>query len=306
MIAADLVAQVRSLLLGSLTTEVNLLDGAYDPSDNRLHFKYSKRSLAPGTILSVGLNTFYVLEVGSSGVDAVVLPSYDGGPDVAAPDQSVVFIKPRLTTWAAFREIQSEARSLSSPINGLYWPKTLEGPVDWANGVYDLPTDFGAPIKLTRSRYKFSGESAWATLGDAEYQVERNAVRVNATPPGAIAVEFTFAMPFDLPTDLDSDLVPLGIDDTYADILAMGAAATLVSSFEGRRVQPSSQGDTRRAEEVSLGGSAALARAWRALQKQAIDQEHARLLGTYGYQMALPSGGERAPWSSASARVGSW
>jgi hypothetical protein len=83
----------------------------------------------------------------------------------------------------------------------------------------------------------------------------------------------------------------------------MGAAATLVRAFEGRRVQPNSQGDTRRSEEVSVGSSSALSRQWRAEQKMAIDQEHARLLATYGYQMVLPSGDERAPWYSAGARV---
>lgn len=303
MNAGDLVAQVRSMLFGALGTDMNLLDGAYDPSDNRIRFKYAKRSLAVGATLSVGLNTFYVLEVASTGLEALILPRYDGGPDVAVPDGTPVYIKPRMTAWAGFRELQSEARSLSSPLNGLYWPKVLAGPVDWSNGVYPLPDDFGDPIRLVRSRYKFSGETAYATMGDTEFQVERRAVRANATSPAAISVEFTFAMPFDIPLDLDTELDTLGINNAYADIMAMGAAATLVRAFEGRRVQPNSQGDTRRSEEVSVGSSSALARQWRAEQKMAIDQEYARLIGTYGYQMALPFGDERAPWASQSARV---
>jgi hypothetical protein len=294
VIVADLVSTVRSLLLGSLGAEATLLDGPYDPADDRLRFKYPKRGIAPGVVLSAGLNTFYVLETASQGAEAVVLSRFDGGPDLPLPDRQVVMIRPRITSWASFREIRTEARSLSSPLNGLFWPKVLAGPVDWSNGVYPLPDDFGTPLRLVRSRYKFSGETAYGTLGDAEYQVERNAIRVSATPPAAISVEFTFAMPFDIPEDLDAELDDLGITDALPNILATGAAATLVRSFEGRRVQPGSQGDTRRSEEVQTSSSSSLARQWRAEQGLAIQQEYARLLGTYGWQMPLPSGDERA------------
>ncbi len=301
MIVADLVSQVRSLLLGSLSAEVTVLDGPYDPADDRLKFKYAKRGLAAGAVISAGLDTFYVLEVNSQGLEAVVLPSFDGGPDLPLPDRQVVMVRPRLTSWMAFREIQNEARTLSSPLNGLFWPKTLDAPVDWANGIYPLPDTFGTPIRLVRARYRFSGETAWASM-DAEYQPERKAVRVYATPPAAISVEFTFAMAFDVPEDLDAECDDLGLVGIYPNILATGAAATLVRSFEGRRVQPGSQGDPRRAEEVQVYASATLARQWRAEQKQMIDEEYARLVTVFPWQQPLPSGGERAPWSSAWAR----
>ena len=302
MKAVDLVAQVRSMLLGTLGAEVTLLDGPYDPVEAKLRFKYSKRGISNGAILSSGLNTFIVLEVNSQGTEAVVLPGADGGPNVPLPDRQLVMIRPRITEWAAFREIQGEARSLSSNLNGLFWPKVLNGPVDWSNGVYPVPDDFGDPIRLVRARYQFSGETAWAVMGDTEYQAERRVIRVNATPHAAINVEFTFAMPFDIPTDLDTELDDLGLTGALPDILAMGACATLVRSFEGRRVQPGSQGDTRRSEEVQGGMSASLARQWRGEQQAAINAEHARLAGTYGWQMALPSGGERAPWLQDSGR----
>ena len=266
-------------------------------------------------MLTCGLNTWYVLEVGSDNKSVVVSPSYDGGPDLPASSGDIVRIRPRVTNWAIFREINSEILSMSSPLNGLFWTKTLgvEG-TDWRNGTYDVPlvegvppdeVPWGDPIRVATARYRMPGVDAWMLSGEAVYQADKRVVRIAVQPPSGTTSEVIMAMPFTTFADLD-DVADHGLNDFTQDIPCLGAAASLVMSFEGRRIQPMSQGDSRRAEEVSVGSGANLARQWRTAQRQAIDAEYARLLRLYGWQQAIPQTVEMAgrrhwPYYDASA-----
>ncbi|MGV0949364.1 MAG: hypothetical protein ACOYB3_01740 [Azonexus sp.] len=295
MIVRDAVSTVRSMVTGALLDEISVLSAPYDPAtDSTVSLKYPKRAIAQGSVLCVGLNTFMAMNVSADGGTIEVLPSMDGGPNVASPVGEMVRVRPTFTTWAIFRELQSEIDSMSTPDVGLYWPKEYQfSSLDRVNGTYVLPLpdpETMWPFRLLRSEYRIAGTDAWQTFTEAQFHPETGTIRVFFDPPGAIEYRFSLATTFGQMVTLDDDLTDIGVSNYSADIPMLGAAASMALGWEGRRTQPFSQGDSRRATEVQVGSNASLSRQFVARQKESINSELTRLLNLYGYRQPNTSG----------------
>jgi len=279
-----LVNETRSLLVGSLPDDLSVLGQPYNPGDATINLRYPKKNLAPGSFVSVGLNTFYVLANGSEGSEIQVIPMMDGGPDVSVPEATIVRCKPRFTNWSIFNNLQAEIHSMSSPLSGLYGVKHFEAAVDWANGTYPMPADFGDVIRLLVARYQIAGTDQWYPLSGCEYQREQNLVRlVGAAALNALNVQFVFAIPFTEPDTLEQTIESLGISPEMADIPTLGCASQMALGNEGRRMQSFSQGDARRPQEVPMGANTSVSRSFAEMKKNRVNEELARLTATYGW-----------------------
>jgi hypothetical protein len=298
----EAVSTVRSMMTGALLDEVSVLAEPYDPvTDNKIVLKYPKRAVAAGSVLCVGLNTFQAMNVSADGTNIEVLPSMDGGPNEAASKGEVVRVRPQFTTWAIVRELQSEIDAMSSPETGLYWPKVYEfSAMDRVNGTYRLPypdPETMWPFRLLRSEYRVNGTDAWQQFTGSQYQIQDGGViRVFYDEPGAISYRFTMAMTFGKIASLDDALNDIGVTTYTADIPILGAASTMAVGWEGRRLQPFSQGDSRRSSEVGVGSNINLSRQFQVRQKEAVNGELARLLNLYGYKTPDTSGPSTGRW----------
>lgn len=311
MLTSEAVSTVRSLLTGSLLDETSVLAQPYDPlTDEKIILKYPKRSLAQGSVMSVGLNTFMAMQVSGDGAEIGVLPSMDGGPNVACPAGTLVNVRPQFTTWAIVREMQAEIDAMSSRDVGLYAPLAFEfNTIDRHNGTYviEMPAPSPGqpektPFRLLKGEYQVSGIDAWNTFTEAEFQEDVMTVRVFSDPAAVVAYKFTLAVPFGQILTLDTDLASIGVTDFLTDVPIYGAAATMVLGWEGRRSQPFSQGDSRRAQEVGIGSNTSLSRMWRMRQQEAINAELARLTGQYGWRQPMATG----PTVVGYRNLGSW
>lgn len=297
MLLREAIQSVRSMLTGSMLGDITVLDTPYDPiTDDRITLRYGRPALAQGAILSVGLNTFVALEVANNGTEVVVLPSADGGPNVAAPAGEIVYVQPHFTTASVYREIVSEIQGLSSPLNGLYAIAMFQSDgVSYSDGVYYVDPDNLAAgreiLRMVKAEYRIANTEAWQTFTDAEWQPSASVVRVFADPPQATEYLFTFATTFGTPTLLDDDLLDFGVTDVIAECAQLGAAAAMALGWEGRRTQPLSQGDSRRAQEVNVTGNTSLARMFESKKQARVNEEAARLLSQYGIRQNIVSGG---------------
>ena len=279
-----LVNETRSLVVGSLPDDLSVLSDPYTPGDGSINLRYPKKNLAPGSFMSVGLNTFYVLTNAGDGSIIEVLPSMDGGPDEVAASGTIVRCKPRFTNWMIFNQLQAEIHSMSSPLTGLYGVKSFEASVDWANGTYPLPDDFGDVIRLLQGHYQIAGTDQWYPLTGMDYQPQQRLVRmVGAAAMNALRVQFTFAIPFTEPDTLTQTVTELGIPPEMADIPTLGAAAQMSLGNEGRRNQTFSQGDARRPMEVQMGANTSVFRSFSQLKQERVNEELARLTALYGW-----------------------
>jgi hypothetical protein len=284
----DLVAEVRSMIMGSMPNEISTLADGFNPGDSTISLTYPKKNLNAGAMLCVGLNTFQVLAADSAGQTISIYAGADGGPIEVAPQGALVQIKPRYTDWSIFREINGEIVTMSSPASGLYSVASFTSPPDWVNGTYTLPVAWTAiPQRLLRARYQRLGTDYFQTIRNAEWQPETQQIRVYGPQPGAAQLEFTLAFPFSTADSLATDATTLGLSTFTQDIPGLGAAANLLRATEGRRQQVFSQGDPRRPDEISPGANIGLSREFARIQSERISQEATRLLTQYGYRMSL-------------------
>lgn len=270
---ADLVADVRERLSSSLTDELNTLATPYTPGDASITLSYDARKMAPGTVLTCGTNTWYVLSWNNATMTAQILAGIDGAPSLAAAAGDVVRIGPRFTDWSIFKNIRDQIAAMGTSENGLgilnFW-------VDLAN--YDTNL-YVPPAGVVPQRIR----AAYGKSGTHWYPVRRWSWEV-----GAIHVydessfaEFTFVYQddFTLPTLLTQDPVAdSGLSSTMLDIPVLGAAAMLMLGKESQRNQIAAQGDTRRAAEVTAGANIGTAREWLRMRDQRIADEYSRMV----------------------------
>lgn len=290
--ASDLVEKVRSMLWGGAGDTLNALAADYTAGSGTLSLQIPNRAVGSGNLISVGLNTFYVV-ANADGTSLSVLPAADGGPDQDIVAGTIARIKPRSTTWSIFREIHDAIVDMGSPRTGLFQALSFEAVAQQdPTRMYALPTgwwdDALGPQRLVRARWRPRGINTWETLHSAEYLVERYAVRVAREPIEAAQYQFTFAFPFYAPQALTDEMDDLGLTEkSQQDIPPLRAAARLSLGVEGRRVQPFSQGDARRAEEVPITASLSVAREFNREYREAVMAERSRLQSLWSFTRPL-------------------
>ena len=280
----DLVNDVRRTVYGSMTENVNLIQTSASAGQTTLQLELGVDGIQRGMLLSSGMNVWFVKGVYSTDNMVFVVPGYDGAPQQAVSAGDTVYIRPRMTDWYAFNVINDELRRLSSPDNGLYKLGTWVEDVDSTYQTYEVPAAAQGMVNLLRVRWRYpSTEDVWIDLDPKYYKwvysADQNRVRILIAIPSGTEVEFTYKSPFTLATALTDDPVAdCGLSETMLDIPVLGAAARLLRTTEARRNQVSTQGDSRRPEEVSMSANSSIAREIQRQYEQRIYQEMARLV----------------------------
>lgn len=288
----DLVNKTREMIWGGLTDPLNVLAEDYTPGQGEITLQYARAGVAPGSLVTVGLNTFYVMQQSSDQRTLLVLPKADGGPDEAALAGSVVRLRPKATDWSIFREIHDAIADMASPRTGLFWAATFETQANSHNSMYPLPQTWwdadNQPNRMIRARWRQTGTGRWFPLHTAEWQVERYALHVYQEPVEASTFEFTFAFPYLTPSSLADECFDLGLTEkSTQDIPPLRAAARLSLTLEGRRAQPFAQGDSRRPEEVPITASLGVTREFMREYREAVMAERTRLQGLWDFQQRM-------------------
>jgi hypothetical protein len=196
----------------------------------------------------------------------------------------MVYVRPRMTDWYAFNALNDQLRSLSSPENGLYRIGTWVAEVDPTYQTYDVPVAAAGMTNLLRVRWRWPGTpDVWADLAPRHYRwvysTEQNRVRLLLSIPSGTEIEFTYKAPFTLATSLSTDPVATcGLSDSMLDIPVLGAAMNMLLTTESRRTQISTQGDSRRPEEVPVTANSSAAGELRRLYRARIQEEMTRLV----------------------------
>lgn len=281
---ADIVADARRMAYGSMNEQINVVAQNYTASANTLYLELDVSGITPGTVLSSGLNVWYVKGLSSTDKAIYVIPGYDNSPQEAASIGDIVYIKPKVTTWFLFSAVNDEIRKLSSPTNGLYQIGTWTENVSPTYQTYEVPPQAEGMINLLRVRYRSPGTpNVWIPIRPYSYQWKvtesANLIQMLTNVPSGTEIEFTYKAPFTEATSLSDDpVVDCGLSPTMLDLPALGAAVTLLRTSDGRRNQIGTQGDPRRAEEVQSSANLATAAAFDRDYKARVNDELARLL----------------------------
>jgi hypothetical protein len=280
----DAINDVRRIVYGSLTEQINIAQLSASAGSTALTFEMEVDGIQKGTLLSSGLNVWYVKGVFPPRNEVYVIPGYDGAPlqDVEVGD--IVYVRPRMTEWYAFNAINDELRRLSSPTQGLYKIGRWVTQVDPSYQTYDVPVYARNMIQITRVRFRVPGTpDYWMDLPNVawRWQSEADVPRVILLRniPSSTEVEFTYQAPFSQAVSLDDDFVEdCGLADSMTDIPALGAAIMLLRTTEARRNQIQTQGDARRASEVPPASNATIANQLEREYRARVNDEYARLV----------------------------
>ena len=281
---ADLVADARRMTYGSMTEQINIIDSNVAAGGQTLTLELDVTGITPGSILSSGLNVWYVKGVTAGTRQVFVIPGYDNAPQQAAAAGDQVIIKPRVTTWYLFNAINDEIRKLSSPMNGLYRVGTWTVDVSPTYQTYEVPSEALDMTNILRVRYRWPGTpDVWSDIRTSSYRwivsETGNKIQLLVNVPSGTEIEFTYKAPFVEATALSDDPVAdCGLAQTMLDLPAIGAAASLLRSTDSRRNQISAQGDSRRAGEVQSGANLSSASFFDREYKMRVQDEYARLV----------------------------
>ena len=279
---ADWVAETKRLAYGSLAEQMNIVSGTYTAGDEVLELELSTEGVAPGTIVSSGLNTWWVKGVNPTTNTLYVVPNYEGSPGGNAAIGDMVTIRPRATDWFVFTTLNRVIKQMSSPQNGLYQIADWNATVDLEWDTYTIPTEAIWMMNLLRVRAKYIGSTdQWQTLKPSQYQLQRDnaVVRILVPIMAGSELQFVYKSPFVAATALTDDAATvMGFPLEMLDIPPLGAAAAILRTTEGTRNQLKIQGDPRRASEVTSGSNMQIAREFDRIFKDRVDEEAARLM----------------------------
>ena len=264
VLAQTWIDATRRNLLGTFTELRNKVSTPYSPGDGILNLSQAMTGITPGTILSAGLNVFYVWSV--SGQTVTVDGGQNGSVDVAVAANTIVRINPKFTDWDIWQELANDLQSLSGEgIVAYNFSDLTYSPVYTA---YDLGTTAASNL-LDIYEVKFltpGPEKDMPRLPRTAWRLTRNAA--TADIPSGMSLQILAPSPQNVsgylvrvvwksiltaPVSLTTDLATTGLQSSAFDLPPIGAAINIMSGREIPRNFTQDQGDTRRATEVPPG-----------------------------------------------------
>jgi len=283
---ADLVADTKRMTYGSLSEQLNLVAVAAAAGATSIVTELSLEGVSPGTVVSSGLNVWYVKGVNVATSTLQVIPGFQGAPQNPVSIGDFLYIRPRVTDHYVFSALNDVLRAMSSPQNGLYKIGEFDLPAETVYQTYDIPTEAQGMVGILRVRALVpSSPDEWVDIPDRfwRWQGEENLIRVLYPIPASSILHVVYKSGFTVATSLDDDVVAdCGLSDTMTDIPPLGATVTLLRTTEARRGQTQIQSDPRRADEVAAGANATAARELDRDFKARIGDEHLRLISRTG------------------------
>ena len=293
--AQDWIEATRFRLMSGHQEQLNRLASGYVAGSGSMAFDFDIAGIRPGTVLSVGTSTFYVWEVSTTLKTAIIQASWDGTTDQDWPTGTVVRVAPRFTDAQILRALNEDINDICSPSSGLFQIGTTELVYDSALVGYDLSLapNMISPIEL---RVENPGSfKEWTRIPSHKFRVVKGAptgeegfesgmaLFLYDTWAGATGdrLHLTYRKGFNQLANSFSTKIGTGVPASAWDIPPLGAAISLMAGREIKRSFVESQGDSRRATEVSAGASTSSVNALRLLRQQRITAEAQRLDGFY-------------------------
>lgn len=289
MDAQDLIQATRRRMKAGVATEdqLNVLVNAYTPGDDTLSFQFPMQGLQPGTRMSASLNQYHLWAVSDNSKTATVTGGMDGAPDLPLAAGTLVRVRPRWTDFEILDDLNNDLSDLSG--HGLYQVLTTEVTFNSATSGYDLG-NLQVIHVLSVFGQTPGPRKNWPRI--SRWELRRNADTTDF--PSGLAlqlgehaysgrpVQVMYAAPFTpLGTDLSQDIGSTGLPITAFDLPAYGAAIALQSGTDIERTRLDTQGDTKRADEVTVNAPGQAVALLRQQRQERISTELARLQSMY-------------------------
>ena len=248
---------------------------------------FSVEGLRAGQVCEIDSELMYIWASDSSTKTLTVQRGFNGTTAAAHTSGAIVTVNPRFPRAQVLEEINNEITDLSSPSNGLFKVETLNITYNGSDKMVNL-TGATSVIDILNVSVRY--------LTD-DYPIARKVKIVRDLPTDDFASGFAlrfdqavmpgrlrvvYKAPYTSAATEATDInTTCGIQDSITDIVTIGAQIRLMAPREIKRNFVESQGDTRRAEEVVSGAITNSVSNLKALRKDRIIAEAARLARAY-------------------------
>lgn len=285
--AATVIDRTLRQLLSGTVEPRNKLSSTITSSATSVVTTYALEGLRQGQTFEIDSELFYIWEADNGTKTLTVERGYAGTTAAAHSAGALIKVQPRFPRAQLLEAINDELADLSSPVNGLFAVKTMD--IDY-NGS-DIMIDFEGVtdvIDLLSVSVRY--------LTD-DYPVARKVRLVRDVPtddfPSGLALRFdqgvfpgrlriVYKAPFTAASSESTNLeTTSGVQSSLIDLLVLGCQIRMMAPREIKRNFTESQGDTRRAEEVSAGAVAGSITNLMRMRRDRIIAESARLKRAY-------------------------
>jgi hypothetical protein len=277
---------LRQLLSGTVELR-NRLTTTLNSSATSVVVDFSVEGLRAGQVCEIDSELMYIWASDSSTKTLTVQRGFNGTTAAAHTSGAIVTVNPRFPRAQVLEEINNEITDLSSPSNGLFKVETLNITYNGSDKMVNL-TGATSVIDILNVSVRY--------LTD-DYPIARKVKIVRDLPTDDFASGFAlrfdqavmpgrlrvvYKAPYTSAATEATDInTTCGIQDSITDIVTIGAQIRLMAPREIKRNFVESQGDTRRAEEVVSGAITNSVSNLKALRKDRIIAEAARLARAY-------------------------
>jgi hypothetical protein len=241
----NVIETTRYYVQGTNRGARNELGTAYAAGDTSLIMGRPIESIAPGSIVEVDLEQFYVWGTNNS-AKSLDVSGRQNGTDNADHEAGVMaFVNPEVTAEQIRHEVNVELAALSSRANGLFSVTTIPLTFNPAIAGYDLGSE-NPIIDVLEVKYEIPGPSLlWPIIPRRLWRVKRNSDTTDFGSGTALVlydggsagrtIQVTVAQQFGQTLNLGDDVTDTGLPTSAIDILSIGAAARILAAREGQR-----------------------------------------------------------------------
>lgn len=256
---AQLVNRTQRQLLSGTVEERNKLSGSLTATATSVVFQYELNGIRAGSIIQVDSELMYVWEVNTGTKTATVERAFNGTVAAAHLTSAYVIVNPRFPRHQIIEAINDELSDLSSPMNGLFRVKSIDINYNGSDRMINFPV-IEDVIDLTEVRIRYLSTDY---LKVPKVALTRNlptsdfgsgiALTINQQVRSGI-LRVSYKTGFGRLINESDDVQAIaGFPLSAEDLLVIGAQIRLVSPREIKRNFTESQGEPRRAEEVTAG-----------------------------------------------------
>lgn len=288
---ADVLSRVRHRVMSGARDQLNKLDEDLDTSETDVTFEFDAGGIAPGARLAVDLEEMFVWSVASK--TATVLRGFNGSTPAEHDDGDLVYVNPVLSDFEILRAVNAELDALSSPSNGLFRVATVDLTYSPSVQGYNLTSVTSIENVVGVFADQPDSSQNWIPVGPGQYRLLRNQSTGDfasgfsltflggALSPGR-AARVVYRAPFsNLSTVADDVETVAGLHAQAHDVLELGAALRVMSGRPVKRAFTEGQGETRRAEEVTVRDVIASTALLRQEYEERVAEEASRLTARY-------------------------
>jgi hypothetical protein len=257
--ANALLERVNRQLLSGTVEEQNKLSSTVNSSATSIVTSYDLNGLRAGSVFEVDSELIYIWAADSGTKTLTVERGYAGTTPASHSSGAIIKLNPRFPKAQMLDALNQDIEDLSSPLNGLFRVITLTLEYNGSDRQINL-TGATNVIDLVDVRLRYlsddfpyvSKTKLQRDLPTSDFASGYAIVFNEALMSGDLRVRYK--APFARVSSLSDDVQSIaGVPTSMEDILEMGVMARMLSTREVKRAFIESQGDTRRAEEVTNG-----------------------------------------------------